>query len=89
MPQREYIDLAIAHGTADADSDRHLGRRQIVDIDGTEVARWAIANQGSQQIRQSNVLSGFSLDVLETALQRSRQSDQTAVGTWLMTQFQA
>lgn len=60
----------------------------IVDVDGAEVLGFAIANQGSQQIRHSNVLSGFSLDVLETALQRSRHSDQTAVGTWLMTQFQ-
>lgn len=60
----------------------------IVDVDGAEVLGFAIANQGSQQIRHSNVLPGFSLDVLETAIQRSRQNDQTTVGNWLMTQFQ-
>ncbi len=61
----------------------------IVDVDAARVMAFAIANQGSQQIRQSTVLPGLRMAILEAAIQCSREVDQTAVGQWLMAQFSA
>ena len=50
---------------------------------------FAIAPDGSSHhIRQSIVLSGLKLEILEQALQHSRQENQSAVTAWLMQQFQ-
>jgi hypothetical protein len=48
----------------------------------------AIAPDGSiRHIRESQVLLGLKLDILEEALQRSRQENQSATTTWLMEKF--
>ncbi|BAU14258.1 hypothetical protein LEP3755_48040 [Leptolyngbya sp. NIES-3755] len=41
-----------------------------------------------RRIRESIVLPGLRLDILEQALQRCRQENQSAASAWLMTQFQ-
>ncbi|WP_228039987.1 Uma2 family endonuclease [Nodosilinea sp. LEGE 07088] len=93
-PPNLAIEIAKASLLDDLGAKRQLYKNLdiaeywIVDVGGAEVLGFAIANQGSQQIRQSSVLPDFSLDVLKSALQRRRQSDQIAVGQWLMTQFQ-
>ncbi|MEB3336040.1 MAG: hypothetical protein VKJ46_01160 [Leptolyngbyaceae bacterium] len=43
---------------------------------------------GSRRIQQSQVLPGLAISTLESALQQTRQSSQTQVGTWLLVQFQ-
>lgn len=42
---------------------------------------------GSRRIRVSAVLPGLDLDLVEMAMHRSRESDQSAVGQWLMQQW--
>ena len=44
-------------------------------------------NGSIRRIRASLVLSGLNLEILEQALQRSRQENQSATTAWLMEQF--
>ncbi len=46
-------------------------------------------HDGSQRIDASLVLPGLNMAVLAEALQRSRQTDYSTVGNWLMQQFQS
>jgi len=43
---------------------------------------------GSKRIAQSQILPGLQLEILTEALQRSRNTNHTEVGSWLMQQFQ-
>ncbi len=47
-----------------------------------------LADGGSRRIYQSQALPGLAISVLEEALVRSREADQSQVGNWLLTQFQ-
>lgn len=48
----------------------------------------AINSDGSiRSIRQSQVLPDLELSILEIALQRSRQENQSGTMAWLMEQF--
>ncbi len=60
----------------------------IVDVQNVEIIAFAIANGGSQRINQSQVLPGLAISLLEEALQRTSQENQTQVYTWLFSQFQ-
>lgn len=60
----------------------------VVDVQATQILAYAIADQGSKRIQVSQVLPGLSIAVLEEALRRSRETDQSQVGAWLLTQFQ-
>ena len=60
----------------------------IVDVKKVEILAFLIANQGSRRIRQSQVLPGLEIALLETALQRTRQTNHGKVSAWLLTQFQ-
>ncbi len=60
----------------------------VVDVKKAKVTAFEILEQGSQRTRVSQVLSGFEIAVLEEALQRSREVDQSQVGAWLLQQFQ-
>ncbi|BBC23360.1 Uma2 family endonuclease [Pseudanabaena sp. ABRG5-3] len=42
---------------------------------------------GSERITESSVLGGLRLSLLEEALQRSREIDNSQIGSWFMTQF--
>ena len=46
-------------------------------------------NKGSYQIRESKVLGGLSIDLVEEALKRSQNEDDTAITRWLMKVFQS
>ena len=71
-----------------------LGVREywVVDVDAVEIIAYrmfdAEVELGSQRIRQSRVLGGLDLSVLEAALRRNRETDQSAVLAGLMVQFQ-
>ncbi len=68
-----------------------LGIREywIVNVQTMKIYAFAIAPDGSSKlIHESIVLSGLKLEILEQALQRSRQENQSAVTAWLMQQFQ-
>jgi Uma2 family endonuclease len=61
----------------------------VVDVQNTQILAYAIAEQGSQRIQVSQVLPGLTIAILEEALRRSRKTDQSQVGAWLLNQFQA
>lgn len=67
-----------------------LGVREywIVDLENNQIIAYQMENKGSYLINSSQVLSDLDLSLLEEALRQSRQSDQSVVGRWLMTQFQ-
>ena len=60
----------------------------VVDVQAAQVLAYTIAERGSKRIDESQVLTGLSIAVLEEAMQRSRQQDQSQVGAWLLAQFQ-
>ena len=60
----------------------------VVDVQNSQILAYAMSDRGSQRIDISQVLPGLAIAVLEEALHRARQADQSTVGMWLMTQFQ-
>jgi hypothetical protein len=60
----------------------------VLDVQTAQILAYAIADRGSKRIQVSQVLPGLSLAVLEEALRRSRETDQSQVAAWLLTQFQ-
>ncbi len=68
--------------------DLRIPEYWIWDVKNTRVIAFAVSPEGtSQQIRISNVLPGFSLDLLEEALRRMTTEGQSAVGAWFMAQI--
>lgn len=59
----------------------------IVDVKATKILGFKMENQGSYQIRESLVLPGLNLAVLEEALQKTRQTNHGEVMRWLLQQF--
>lgn len=60
----------------------------IVDVQNVQIIAFAVADKGSRQIEQSQVLPGLAISLLEDALQRTRQMNQSQVVAWLLSQFQ-
>lgn len=60
----------------------------IIDVQNVEILAFAIENQGSYRIRQSQVLSGLEISLLEQAFQRTRLMNHGKVSAWLIQQFQ-
>lgn len=60
----------------------------VLDVQNAQILAYTIADQGSKRIQVSQVLPGLTVAVLEEALRRSRETDQSQVGAWLLTQFQ-
>ena len=60
----------------------------IIDVQNVRVIAFAIDGLGSRRITESLVLPGLKFSVLNEALQRSRQTNQSEVISWLLSQFQ-
>ena len=60
----------------------------IVDVQNVQIMAFAIQNNGSQRITSSQVLPGLAIGLLHSALQRTRQMNQSQVINWLLSQFQ-
>lgn len=60
----------------------------VVDVQNAQIIAYTIADQGSKRIQESQVLPGLAITILEEALRRSREMNQSQVGTWLLSQFQ-
>lgn len=60
----------------------------VVDVQNAQIIAYAIVDQGSRRIRESQVLPGLAMSILEEALRRSREINQSEVGAWLLSQFQ-
>ncbi len=56
----------------------------VVDVEKTEITAYVITDGGSKPINVSQVLPGLAFTVLEEALRRSRETDQSQVGAWLL-----
>jgi Uma2 family endonuclease len=68
--------------------DLQIAEYWVVDIQNIRVIAFAVQNGGSKRIAESQVLTGLKLNILTEALQRSRNTNHTEVGRWLMEQFQ-
>lgn len=60
----------------------------VVDVEKAEISAFQMIDRGSKRIDESQVLPGLAISTLEAALRQSRETDQSQVGAWLMTQFQ-
>jgi Uma2 family endonuclease len=60
----------------------------VVNVGQGQVIAYAITQQGSYRIERSQVLPDLPISLLTETLQRSRQTDQSQIGTWLIRQFQ-
>ena len=60
----------------------------ILDVKNVRILAFEIINQGSHRIKESNVLPGLRIGLLEEALRRTRETTQSEVVTWLMQEFQ-
>lgn len=60
----------------------------IVDVQNVQVIAFAIAQRGSHRIVESQVISGLAISLVQAALQRSRQTNQSEVVAWLLSQLQ-
>ena len=68
--------------------DLGISEYWIVNVQTMQIFAFANGSDGSiRRIRESLVLSGLNLEILEQALQRSRQENQSATTAWLMEQF--
>jgi Uma2 family endonuclease len=99
LDQNQSPDLAIEISDTTLSDD--LGEKRIlyedlgvseywvVDVKKARITAFKIIpNSGSQRIRESEVLPGLPISLLEEGLQRSRQMDNTEVGTWFLAQVQ-
>lgn len=60
----------------------------VVDVQTAKIIAFKIlSNYGSERITESEILPGFKIGLLEEGLKRSRQQDNTEIGTWFMKQI--
>ncbi|PSB21756.1 hypothetical protein C7B65_03350 [Phormidesmis priestleyi ULC007] len=59
----------------------------VLDVKNVRVLAFAIENQGSYRITESKVLPKLQISLLQTALQQSRQTNQSQVVAWLISEF--
>jgi Uma2 family endonuclease len=60
----------------------------IIDVKKADIIAFKMLELGSVRITQSQVFPGLEISVLIEALTRSRNTNQTEVGRWLMDEFQ-
>ncbi len=60
----------------------------ILDVQNVQIMAFTIENQGSRRITTSQVLPGLAISLLNEALRRTRQMNQSQVGACLLTEFQ-
>ena len=60
----------------------------IVDVKNVQVIAFAMEDRGSRRINSSQVLPGLNISLLQSALERTRYSNQSQVISWLLAQLQ-
>lgn len=68
--------------------DLQVAEYWVVDIQNIKVIAFAMEDGGSKRIAESQILEGLKFNILTEVLQRSRNTNHTEVGRWLMQQFQ-
>lgn len=87
--------IEIAASSLEDDCDRkqklyhHLGVREywMVNVNTGEVIATALSNPHGTKLRESQVLPGLGIDLVETALMRSRTEEDGAISRWLLSIF--
>jgi len=70
--------------------DLGISEYWIVNVQTMQIFAFTHGHDGSiRRIRESLVLTGLKLEILEEALQRSRLENQSATTAWLMEKFRA
>lgn len=59
----------------------------VVNAAASNVISFSVADGGSSEIRDSEVLPGLKINTVEEALQRGQSDDDGAVNRWLIQQF--
>ena len=67
--------------------DTGVAEYWVIDVQNVNVIAFAIKDGGSKRITESQLLTGLKFEILTEALQRSRNTNHTEIGTWLMEQF--
>jgi Uma2 family endonuclease len=60
----------------------------VVDVQNTLIYAFTMIDRGSRRIDTSLVLPELSIETITTALNLSKEQDQSQIGKWLMSQFQ-
>jgi SOS response regulatory protein OraA/RecX len=60
----------------------------VVDVRKSQIYAFEMIDRGSKRIDTSLVLSGLSIETITTALNLSKEQDQSQIGKWLMSEFQ-
>lgn len=68
--------------------DMGVSEYWVVDVQNTLVYAFEIFDRGSRRIDTSLVLPQLSIDTITTALNLSKEQNQTQIGQWLMKEFQ-
>ena len=59
----------------------------VINVAESEIIAFTMKNKGSYQTRESKLLKCLSIDLVEEALKRSKNEDDTAITRWLMKTF--
>jgi len=93
-PPNLVIEIAKSTLSEDLGNKRllyeELGVREywVVDVQNAEVIAFEVKDGGSRRLKESLVLAGLAISVLNEALQRTRQSNHGVVSQWLIERFQ-
>jgi Uma2 family endonuclease len=68
--------------------DLQVAEYWIVDVPNVQIIAFAVVDGGSRRIDESQVLPELKFSLLNEALRRTRQSNQSQVVAWLLGQFQ-
>jgi Uma2 family endonuclease len=60
----------------------------VVNVQDAVVIAFAVANGGSREIRDSGVLPGLAIDLVEEVLRLSQTESDGYINRWLIQQFQ-
>jgi Uma2 family endonuclease len=65
-----------------------VGEYWVIDVQNMKITAFRILlGLGSERITESSVLRGLHFSLLEEALQRSREIDNSQIGSWFMQQL--
>jgi Uma2 family endonuclease len=87
--------VEVSASSLEDDKDRKLQLYQrmgvaeywVVDVNQSAVLAFALTPTSQAEIQESLVLPGLALDLVETALRRSRDEDDGAISRWLLREF--